>query len=191
MIKTVIRQRLNAILNESQIQHSVVVQNLDIKDTHVYCKANRITGQNFGHIIECRVINLLRATKLNSSLECGDFSLNAQNYELKTSLGGKSNSKFNYVQIRPHHNIDFYMLTAYYLNNENVGNNGTLYTFKIPHRDMIQILLKHGTYAHGCKRTHGEITLSKINNSTLEYALRPKFNNVCWKTMMQFCTTQI
>jgi hypothetical protein len=41
--------------------------------------------------------------------------LNRKNSEVKVSLGGATHSKFNFVQIRPSHDCDTYILTAYHL----------------------------------------------------------------------------
>ena len=106
------------------------------------------------------------------------------------SNGGKENNKFNYVQIRLNHDCD-YLLTAYHINEENINDYGELYIFKIKKQDLKNIIAKHGHYAHGTIKKLGEIKFDDLNeNNDKEYALRPKFGDECWKSLLNFRITQ-
>lgn len=51
---------------------------------------------------------------------------------------------------------------------------------------MINLLISHGTYAHGTIKENGKITIDNIKNTIKEYSLRPKINDKCWKEMIKF-----
>jgi hypothetical protein len=131
-------------------------------------------------------------TKNNSSLCNGDLHYNQTNFEIKTSNGGKEHNKFNYVQLRMNHNCE-YLLTAYYLNYENVETEGELFIFKLNKIDIKKIILKYGNYAHGTKQKLGEITEDNLENLTnnKEYVIRPKYGDKCWKELLHFRVQEI
>lgn len=187
--KTNIKELLY-ILNKSNIDHKKnILKEKTLKDAHIYCKKNKLSGQITGPLIENYIIEKYNLTKNNSSMCNGDCSFNNKNYEIKVSLGGdKTHKDFNYVQIRLNHNIDYYLLTAYYVSHENVDNLGELYTFLLDKIELKDLLLKYGSYAHGTKTELGNITdddLKKDDNNK-EYALRPKYENECWEKLLEY-----
>ena len=104
---------------------------------------------------------------LNST--SGDGHKNGINYELKTSIHAKK-SKINFVQIRPDHNIDFYIFIAYNMyENETIGK---AHIFKIPSHIVYDLVVDFGEYAHGTCEVFGKITSHNIKGRNCEYALR-------------------
>jgi hypothetical protein len=179
---------LKNILSKSKINHKKEIINCEtIKDSHIYCKVNNISGNITGTLIEHYIKQKHNMTKNNVSLCIGDLAHNGTNIEIKVSNGGQTHNKFNYVQIRLNHNCD-YLLTAYYLDNSNVESCGELFIFILTKNDIKELLLKYGSYAHGTVKKLGKITkedLDDINNSK-EYAFRPKYNDNCWKSLLKF-----
>lgn len=159
-----------------------------IKDAHIYCLINALSGQIVGPLIEYYIILHYNMIKNSSSLCIGDCSKNNKNYEIKTSLGGKKHNEFNYVQLRINHNIDNYILCAFYLHHTNVEQCGELFIFNIDKSNLKKIILQYGQYAHGTKKQNGNITISDLDNqfNNKEYALRPKYNDKCWYALLQF-----
>jgi hypothetical protein len=51
--------------------------------------------------------------------------------------------------------------------------------FKIPKENMILLVNKYLSYAHGSKKKN-------ILNENVEYALRPKFNSKLWHELLEF-----
>ncbi len=107
----------------------------------------------------------------------GDGEKSGINYEIKVSVHAQD-SKINFVQIRPHHNNDFYLLVAYDLY---YGEVGRVYVFKVPADKLYLLLPQYGGYAHGTGGVNGIITKENIKNScdqgtNYEYALRPQPN---------------
>lgn len=159
-----------------------------LKDAHVYCVINNISSQKYGPLLE-KYIRVKFSYDKNRVDDCtGDLCKYGRNSEVKVSLGGSTHDKFNFVQLRPSHDCDTYILTAYHLCSFNVETEGELYIFKISKYEIKKILEKYGGYAHGTVREHGIITMSSLNDESLpkEYALRPKVNDGCWKALLKF-----
>jgi len=99
----------------------------------------------------------------------GDGHKNGFNYEIKISIHSQQ-SKINFVQIRPDHNIDYYILIAYNMyENNNIGKG---FVFKIPSEDLYKLIINYGGYAHGTVSKLGKITIDNIKGRNCEYALR-------------------
>lgn len=119
----------------------------------------------------------------------GDGHKNGINYEIKGSVHGKK-SKLNFVQIRPDHNVDYYIHIAYNMyGNDTIGN---AHIFKIPSDIVYDLVVRFGGYAHGTCATLGKITSDNIKGRNCEYALRcnpnaKKGNNFeLWNEFMKY-----
>lgn len=105
----------------------------------------------------------------------GDGGKNGYNYEIKVSLHDKK-SKLHFVQIRPHHKIDYYILVGL---NIYYGDHGKSYILKVPASNIYDLLPKYGGYAHGTVKENGIISKDNIEKNIkkeCEYALRPDPN---------------
>ena len=180
---------LKNILDTSSINHSSeIIKEKTLKDAHIYCKINNLSGQETGPLIEKYIQLTNNMIKNNASTCNGDLTCsNKINYEIKVSTGGKNNNKFNYVQIRINHNC-IYILTAYHLCYQNLFRKGDLYIFKLTKENIKTLLLKHGSYAHGTLSKLGPIIQSDLDdvNNTKEYALRPIYGDKCWNDLLQY-----
>ena len=176
-----ISEKLLRLLNNNNIDHNVIIMTKqNIKDAHIYSKINNIIGQTTGLLIQNYIINKYNMVRNIASDINGDCSLNNKNIEIKVSLGGKSHKKFNYVQIRPNHNVD------YYLDKNNYKNCGELYIFLVNKITLIDIILHYGSYAHGTIKELGEITSDTLHDfqSNKEYSLRPSYGDKCWNILL-------
>ena len=97
----------------------------------------------------------------------GDGVYQGSTIELKQSLGGKTGSAFNFVQIRPDHDVDNYIFTTY-----DIFNDDTTW-FNIPADDMHDLIVEFGGYAHGTIKALGPITADTLKGRNCEYAIRP------------------
>jgi len=182
--------KLQLLLN-STCSNKIHTQNImklpTLKDAHMYCKYNNLSGQFTGPVLEKYIKIKYNMTKNNASLCNGDLYSNHTNIEIKASNGGKENNKFNYVQLRMNHNCE-YLLTAYYICQQNLDNLGDLYIFKLNKDNMKRLIVKYGHYAHGTIGELGKITMDDLNNVTnqKEYALRPKYKDNCWNELLTF-----
>lgn len=182
-------KRLKEHLSLLDIKHEDQIMKLKtLKEAHIYCVIHKISAQQFGPFIE-KFIRMKFNYMKNNAKDCiGDCSKYGKNSEIKVSLGGQTHTKFNFVQIRPSHDCDIYILTAYHLSIENVDDEGELYIFKVPKEEIKKIIVSYGGYAHGTIKEHGTITIESLNEekSTKEYALRPIINDDCWKALKIF-----
>lgn len=177
-------KRLQEHLALSKIKHEEELLKLPtLKDAHVYCVIHGVSAQQYGPFLERYIRTKFQYVK-NRAEDCtGDCSKDGKNSEVKVSLGGATHTKFNFVQIRPSHDCDTYILTAYYLSFDNVENEGELYIFVVPKADMQKLVVTYGAYAHGTLKEHGPIRAESLDK---EYALRPTLNDRCWKELLRF-----
>lgn len=182
-------QRLKEHLVRSSINHeNEILKENSLKEAHIYCVINNVSAQQYGPLIEKYLLCKNNFTKNNASECTGDCNKDNKNAEIKASLGGAKHNKFNWVQLRPSHNIHYYILTAYHLTNSNVEEGGDMYIFNVPKESMYQLILNYGGYAHGTNKEHGKITIEELKNETnmKEYALRPTYNDKCWQDIVKF-----
>ena len=158
-----------------------------LKDAHIYCKLNNLSGQFTGPVLEKYIQKKYNMTKNNASLCNVDLRCDDANYEIKASNGGKENNKFNYVQLRMNHNCE-YILTAYYICYHNLENLGELFIFKLNKENLKSLIVNYGGYAHGTIGELGKITIEDLNDVTnqKEYAIRPKYGDKCWNELLEF-----
>lgn len=188
LINSIIRIELENVLHNSKINHkNEICKMTSIKDIHIYCKINNLSGQVSGPLIEHFIKKKYNMIKNCSSLCIGDLKYNNQNLEIKSSNGGKNHNKFNFVQIRMNHDCN-YLLTAFYLDENNLDDLGELFIFKLLKNDIKQLILKYGSYAHGTVKSLGSINKIDLDNdkNKREYALRPIYKRLCWNMLLQF-----
>tara|TARA_B100000212_G_scaffold341460_1_gene324705 strand:+ start:1301 stop:1918 length:618 start_codon:yes stop_codon:yes gene_type:complete len=183
------KQKLRDLLHNDVDQKQEILKCNNLHEVNVYCKINHLNGQQLGPFTETFLIDKCKMKKNKSSDCIGDCKDRyMKNNEIKASGGGKGNIQFNYVQIRPSHEIDYYILTAFYINESNIDSFGELFIFKINKKDIIQLIFEYGNYAHGTKDKMGPITLEDLNDksNSKEYALRPIYGNPLWNKLLKF-----
>jgi len=194
MDKTECVKKLKEHLALLKVNHEdQVMKQPTLKDAHIYCVIHNVLAQQYGLLLERYIRTKFNYIK-NKAEDCtGDCSKDGKNSEVKVSLGGATHTKFNFVQIRPSHDCDTYILTAYHLSSENVETEGELYIFKIPKAEIKKIIVFHGGYAHGTNKEHGSITIDSLNDekSNKEYSIRPTINDECWKALLPFKITEM
>jgi len=184
---------LKRILETSTCNYIIeIMKQTNLKQAHIFCKINKLSGQVSGPLIEYFIKNKYEMKKNEASLCIGDLQHNQTNLEIKVSNGGKDNNKFNYVQLRMNHTCE-YILTAYYLTYDNVETEGELFIFKLTKPEIKKIILKYGGYAHGTKSKLGDINEDDLENITndKEYAIRPKYGGKCWNELLEFRVYEI
>jgi hypothetical protein len=182
------RLKLKHILDSSKLNHKAeILSQESLKDAHIYCKINNLTGQESGPLLENYIKNKYNMEKNEPSSCTGDLNCNQQNIEIKISNGGKDNKKFNYVQLRMNHKCD-YIFTAYYLDYINLNQTGELFIFRLNKEEIKKLIIKYGSYAHGTIKKLGKISKNDLDkhNNDKEYALRPKYGDKCWNDLLRF-----
>ena len=180
--------QLKSILDSANIVHKdEIIKCATLKDAHIYCKINKLSGQITGPLIENYIKEKYHMEKNSASLCIGDLKHNGVDLELKASNGGQTNNKFNYVQMRMNHVCD-YLLTAYYIDYATLEKGGELYIFRLNKDQLRETIMQFGGYAHGTIKKLGPICESDLQDHTndKEYAIRPKYGDACWKWLLQF-----
>lgn len=187
------KNTLKKLLHDKRRRYKIeILKESTLHDAHVFCKTEKMSGQKTGPLLEHYIRNKYGMTKNNASSCIGDLKCKGKNFEVKASLGGQENNKFNYVQIRMNHDCE-YILTAYYIDDSNIEKLGELFIFQIDKKTMINLLVKYGDYAHGTISKLGKITEEQLKNNenTKEFALRPTYGSECWKTLLNFRVNEI
>lgn len=173
--------KLNDLLYIDKIDYKKeIIKQKSIKDAHIFCKINKLNGQTFGCLIEYYIIFKFSMEKVKASLQLGDAKKDDLYYEIKTSLGGKFHNKFNYVQLRLNHSIDYYIFLAYYIDKNNVNSCGELFIFKLNKQELENIISKYGQLAHGTKKEN------KNENLYKEFAIRLTYNSKLWNILLKY-----
>jgi len=148
----------------------------DFKNPRGYllnCIKHSVPAQSYGtgiekiFIKECRMIKETEKTSGDARVNPGP---DEERLEIKASLANEKGG-INFVQLRPHNNIDTYLLYYYDidLNKQEC--------FILPAHKVNIAILKWGGYAHGSIKKNGPITKMSINDNEYEYALRPNVKN--------------
>lgn len=144
------------------------IEEQDLLRKCIYCKY-LLNSQEWSCVMEKYIMEKLLIEKPTDEIS-GDGIKNGKTIEIKVSLGSK-NGQFNFVQIRPEHNVDLYIFIAYNLYEEEYGK---VYTILYNSSELYKLLPDYGSYAHGTIQKLGKITYENIiNNKNIEYALRP------------------
>ena len=137
-----------------------------LKIMHAY-----INPQSYGARIQNKLIKDFNLSKVSAQKDKGDVTnINGKFGEIKVSYKTISN-KFNFVQIRPHQNCDFYLLCAI------DPSDFVLYPFLIT-KDNISHLLKI-VKAVNC---HG-VTENKIDRTQEELRVSVEKDSINWNIM--------
>jgi hypothetical protein len=148
------------IINQLRVPFNInlIKKEEDLLKKVILCKYY-LTAPSFGPLLEAYIKTKY---KIKSAVDCvsGDGCKDGKNIEIKVSLGDKQ-GQLNYVQIRPDHNIDYYILLAYNMYEKTTDS---------------ELIPTYGGYAHGTILKHGKITKETMYGRNLEFALRPNPN---------------
>ena len=117
-----------------------------------------IGSQGKASAIEGYLIKKLNGTKVNASDERGDCLANSKYIELKTSTSNK-NQAINIRQIRPWHNLDYYICS--YVDDVDITKSKC---YVLTKKEMIEEIKLMGSFTHGTKS-------SNIENNNREYSI--------------------
>lgn len=128
-----------------------------------------LTPQSYGKLLEKWIKKDFALGDPLDSLSGDATSSTGAPIEIKATME-KGDGKVNFVQIRPHHNIEYYILTVYSFTQDRV------HWLLVPSKDLYSFLPEFGGYAHGTVKKNGKITTTSIETNKdqeCEYALRP------------------
>jgi len=128
-----------------------------------------LTPQSYGKLLEKWIKKDFGLGDPLDSLSGDATSSTGAPVEIKATIE-KGGGEVNFVQIRPHHNIEYYIFAAYSATLDEVR------WIHIPSQDLYSLLPEFGGYAHGTVKKNGKITTTSIEvnkDQECEYALRP------------------
>lgn len=164
----------------------------NILNKSILCK-HYLSSNKWSILLENDIRDRFHLRKSNDNISGDAISVKNFTIEIKVSLGS-SNKAFNFVQLRPHHQIDYYLFLVYDLYSGNLGKN---HWFLIEKDDINKLILEYGSYAHGLTSNFGKITIRSINTNTYEYSLRPNSHTpkntksrILWEKMMEYSKTE-
>lgn len=145
-----------------------------------------LSSNEWSVLMEKHVKTLFSLQKCIDSTSGDGCTKNKLNVEIKVSLGTKDGT-MNFVQLRPDHKLDFYILVAFDIH-ENLY--GRLYWFLCKPDELYKLIPEYGGYAHGSVDKLGRITEDNIKGRNCEYALRPNprkkgKSNMLWNIMIE------
>lgn len=117
-----------------------------------------LTAQSSGARIQNYFINFYGWGKVNQSEDRGDARIGEKYFEIKITLISGSNTGANFVQIRPHQNIDYYELFV-------IDAENAITRYRLTKDQMQSEISLVGASAHGTKN-------AVTNNANKEYAIR-------------------
>jgi len=156
----------------------------DFKTVAIHSRRDLDSPATIGLLIEKWFTKKFNWIPISASTTSGDVRVfDEYNTEVKVSLN-VDGKKFNYVQIRLDHDIDYYFLPSYNF----VTDTG--YLFLLSHDEMVDMVLEHGSYAHGTIKDNGAVR-DNIKNPHKLFAIRPSFNanglgNPAWRSLLQY-----
>jgi len=135
----------------------------------ILCK-RFLSANQWSVIMESHIKGRFNIGKPNNCVSGDGCSIiNGINVEIKVSLGD-SQGQMNFVQLRPDHKIDYYLLLAYNLFESTMGS---VYWFLCRADDLYELVPLYGSYAHGTIEKLGVITSDNMKGRNCEYCLRP------------------
>lgn len=118
-----------------------------------------LTPQSYGERLQTYLARALQLTRVPASRSAGDaVDASGRSYELKATVITPSNPDANFVQLRPHHQVDEYRLFV-------VDRDLQLWSFRLTGAQMRAEIrshgdqLSHGTRAEASANTHHEYSV--------------------------------
>jgi hypothetical protein len=154
----------------------------------ILCK-KYLSSNTWSLLLEKYIKNLFNLKDPESRISGDAKSSLGLNIEIKVSLGD-SQSNLNFVQLRPDHHLDYYLLLAF---NVHESSHGKLYWMLCDPERLYKLLPEYGNYAHGTTRILGKITEENVYDRNCEFSLRPnplKEDHIkskkLWKELLKF-----
>jgi len=137
----------------------------------IMCKTY-LSTMEWGPMLEKYIMAMFNLDRPKDKTSGDARSKNDKNIEIKISLGNEK-GKFNFVQLRPDHKIDYYLFVCYNLYEDVLGK---IYMFLCRSDKLYKLLPEYGSYAHGTICKKHRINAKNIKGHGSEYALRPSLN---------------
>jgi hypothetical protein len=122
-----------------------------------------LSSQSYGGVLESFYKRFFNLSKIKESQDGDLKSTEIGNVEGKASIEfpSKNDISFCMMQLRPAHNVDYYLGTFYSYTQSNIKY------ILVPSNEMKSIILKYcSSFSHGTKKGKGPVTKELIENDT-------------------------
>lgn len=192
-IKEIEKELVIKKTNVSEVQSYIINDCTNPQEAFAYSK-KYLSSQSYGGVLESFYKRYFNLTKIQESQDGDLYNSKMGNLEVKVSIEFPSQNDITFcmMQLRPSHNVDYYLGAFYSYSNSNISY------LLIPSDEMKKIILKYCTsYSHGTKQGKGTITEDIINNNTeAEFQITfsttssNKKNHKIWLDLEPFLTTE-
>ena len=148
--------------------YSVCKNETDTLRKCILCKAY-LSSNQWSVLLEQFIKQKFKMSRTQNNVSGDGITNRDFNVEIKVSLGA-DNGQVHFVQIRPDHKVDYYLMLVY---NVHEGKLGSIHWLLCKSEELYALLPEYGGYAHGTIEKLGKITLDNIYGRNCEYALRP------------------
>jgi len=148
--------------------YSVCKNETDTLRKCILCKAY-LSSNQWSVLLEQFIKQKFKMSRTQNNVSGDGITTKDLNVEIKVSLGA-DNGQVHFVQIRPDHKVDYYLMLVY---NVHEGDLGNTYWLLCKSEELYALLPEYGGYAHGTIEKLGKITMDNIYGRNCEYALRP------------------
>lgn len=145
-----------------EVQQYIINECKSPREAFAYAK-KYLSSQSYGGVLESFFKRYFNLSKILGTQDGDLLSSIIGNLEVKVSIEfpSKSDVSFCMMQLRPAHNVDYY-LGAFYSYTES-----SIQYVLIPSQDMKKIILKYCTsYSHGTKKGKGLVNEEIISKDT-------------------------
>lgn len=185
--KNVLRKNLKKLFERNKINHwAALLSFLTLKEAFAYSKAE-LSGPQYGVSLQKWITIKFGWDRPDPKLLKGDIVTKKSAFELKVSLGTKTYNKFNFVQVRLQHTVDFYVLIAYYVTEANLAKLGEIFIFKLTKKEIVHFVGK--SYSHGTTSSWAATSAETIKTYS-EKDVRVSFGSKKWVNLLKFRISQ-
>ena len=136
-----------------------IINTTDTRGAFIVSKS-KLSSQQYGAALESHIKTKFGWGGQADNISGDSLTPNGNKVEIKCSIED-SKGGFNYVQIRPSHTVDYYLLANYSIRTDEV------IFLLCPKKEFIDLVVENGQLAHGTKEATFEYR---------EFAYRPKMH---------------
>ncbi len=153
-----LRQSLQQGADKVQLKYNIINET-NSRNAFIVAKT-QLSPQQYGCALESHLKNKFGWSDQADNKSGDATTPKGSKIEIKVSVEDAKGG-FNYVQIRPNHSVDYYVLANYSILTDEV------IFLRCPKEEFISIVVKHGQLAHGTKDADFDYK---------EFAYRPKMH---------------
>jgi len=157
LVETLRAELVNGV--DKSLYKEWVINTTDTRSAFIISKS-KLSSQQYGSALEAHIKTKFGWSGQADNVSGDSLTPNGMKVEIKCSIED-SKGGFNYVQIRPSHTVDYYLLANYSISTDEV------IFLLCPKKEFVDLVVSTGQLAHGTNDASFEYK---------EYAYRPKMH---------------